>query len=185
MLFYGGFSNDCVAVFDLPKLFFFVINTTSSYVLWCPLLYVILWLSRFWKKEPTKAKPFLAISSIRAWPSRFQVPHPSWFQVPHPYLPICSSSPGSVSPIWILQYPGIAVFPTRPFLSVSPMHLWTPVSLPPSFPSVAHSTHQVFSDHSPCHDDSPIPSFKSDDLLTDLFWYYNADSTTSPISTRM
>ena len=44
-------------------------------------------------------------------------------------------------------------------------------------------THQLFSDHSPCHDDSPIPSFNSDDLLTDLFWYHNANSIQGKIST--
>ena len=44
----------------------FLINTKSSYVLWCPLQYVILWLSRFWKNEQTKDKPFLAIRSTRA-----------------------------------------------------------------------------------------------------------------------
>ena len=68
-----------------------LINTKSSSVLWCPLIYVILWLSRFWKNEPTKAKPFLAISSTRAWPFRFIVAHP--------YLPTFSSSSGSVSSI--------------------------------------------------------------------------------------
>ena len=63
----------CSPVIALPSLIFhscsFLTNTESSSVLWCPLLYVILWLSRFWKNEPTKAKPFLAISSTRAWPS--------------------------------------------------------------------------------------------------------------------
>ena len=61
--------------------------------------FCMLRLSRFWKHEPTNAKPFLGISSTRAWPSRFLVPHP--------YLPNLSSSPDYVSPIWALQSPAI------------------------------------------------------------------------------
>ena len=132
--------------------------SNSNSILCCPLLYVILWLSRFWKKELATAKPFPATSSTRSRLSLFLAPLLfTWFH----YSNMCIEvSRNTQHHLQLHQY-------HQPLQSI---HELLFLCLHPSRPWPVHrnNTHHLFPNHQPCRHYAPLPSLYSDHRLTDL-----------------